>query len=102
MASFGSPFETEWKFTPMSSAQEKSQFESLEELERIEGNYYKVDLFVSSALVVFTVWVFFSEKNFGWTIFLALLAVLFLIRGIKNWKRKGAGARLEKVDNTTV
>ena len=72
----------------MSLIEEKKGFESLDELKEIEGNYFKVDLFVSSALIAFTIWVFLDEKSFGWTVFLGILAILFLIRGIKNWKRK--------------
>ncbi|MCE5272536.1 hypothetical protein LLH00_14750 [bacterium] len=67
--------------------EEKPKAESLEELERIEGNYYKVDLFVSSALVLFTVWVVLSEKSQGWAVFLGLLALLFFVRGVRNWRR---------------
>ena len=67
---------------------EKQKTESTEELDRIEGNYFKVDLFVGSALVLFTFWVVFSERNIGWSMLLGLLAVLFLIRGIVNWRRK--------------
>ncbi len=68
-------------------------FESMEEIEEIEGNYYKMDLFVASALVLFTVWVFMAEKNFAWTLFLGGVAILFFIRGVKNWKEKTLPAR---------
>lgn len=69
--------------------EEKPKAESLDELERIEGNYYKVDLFVGSALVLFTIWVAWLEKSHGWVVFLGLLAFLFLLRGLINWRRKG-------------
>jgi hypothetical protein len=71
------------------SMEEKPKAESLDELERIEGNYYKVDLFVGSALVLFTIWVEWLEKNRGWVVFLGLLAFLFLLRGLINWRRRG-------------
>ena len=77
----------------MAQGEEKAPFESLTELEQIEGNYYKMDLFVASALVLFTVWVFMSEKNFGWTLLLGGMAILFLIRGIKNWRGRNIGTR---------
>jgi len=62
--------------------------DSMEELERIEGNYYKMDLFVSFALILFTIWVVIAKESIGWAIFLGVLAVLFLIRGIFNWKKQ--------------
>jgi hypothetical protein len=77
----------------MSNQETKQQFESLEEPEKIEGNYYKVDLFVSSALIFFAILIIFLEKSLNWTILLIFIAVLFLLRGIKNWKRKGAGTK---------
>jgi len=77
----------------MTSSENKPRYESLSELEQIEGNYYKMDLFVSSSLVIFTIVVFLAEKNFGWTILLGILAILFLIRGIRNWKNKGTSAK---------
>ena len=82
----------------MTTSKEKSNTVSLSELEQIEGNYYKMDLFVSSSLVLFTIWVFLSEKNFAWTVFLGILALLFLIRGIKNWKEKGLGKKSGKAE----
>jgi hypothetical protein len=75
----------------MSNQETKQQFESLGEPEKIEGNYYKVDLFVSSALIFFAILIIFLEKSLNWSILLIFMAVLFLLRGIKNWKRKGAG-----------
>ncbi|MBN2289630.1 MAG: hypothetical protein JXQ83_09890 [Candidatus Glassbacteria bacterium] len=69
----------------MSGKQEK---ESLSELERIEGNYYKMDFFVSSALVLFTIWDFLSRDSLGWAVFLGVLAVLFFIRGTVNWRKR--------------
>ncbi len=77
----------------MTSSENKPQYESLSELEQIEGNYYKMDFFVSSSLVLFTIWVFWTEKNFVWTLLLGILAILFLIRGIRNWKNKGTSAK---------
>ena len=77
----------------MTSSGNKSSFESLSELEKIEGNYYKMDLFVSSSLVIFTILTFFAEKNIGWTFLLGILAILFLIRGIRNWRNKGTRAK---------
>lgn len=77
----------------MTGNENKPRYESLSELEQIEGNYYKMDLFVSSSLILFTIWVFLAEKNFGWTLLLGILAILFLIRGIRNWKNKGTGAK---------
>ncbi len=77
----------------MSNQETKQQLESLEEPEKIEGNYYKVDLFVSSALIFFAILIIFLEKSLNWTIFLIFLAVFFLLRGIKNWKRKSAGTQ---------
>jgi hypothetical protein len=77
----------------MSNQETKQQPESLEEPEKIEGNYYKVDLFVSSALIFFAILIVFLEKSLNWTIFLIFLAVFFLLRGIKNWKRKSAGTQ---------
>lgn len=62
--------------------------ESMEELERIEGNYYKMDFFVSFSLILFTIWVVIAKESIGWAIFLGVLAVLFLIRGIFNWKKQ--------------
>ena len=82
----------------MKCSEKKTQFESLAELEQIEGNYYKVDLFVSFALFIFTVWVFFSEKNFGWTILLGILAILFFCRGIKNLKEKDSEVKRERIE----
>lgn len=82
----------------MTSSGNKPRYESLSELEQIEGNYYKMDLFVSSSLVVFTIWVFLAEKNFGWTLLLGILAILFLIRGIRNWKNKGSSARSKQIE----
>jgi hypothetical protein len=67
---------------------------SLGELERIEGNYYKMDLFVACSLVLFTAWDYlFSRESLGWAIFLGVLAVLFFIRGIANWRRRPGGAK---------
>jgi len=80
----------------MTGSENNSQYETLSELEQIEGNYYKVDLFVSFSLVLFTIWVFLAEKNFGWTILLGILAILFLIRGIRNRKSKGARAKPDR------
>ncbi len=77
----------------MSGTENNKNFESMEEIEEIEGNYYKMDLFVASALVLFTVWVFMAEKNFAWTLFLGAVAILFFIRGVKNWKEKTLPAR---------
>ena len=54
----------------------------MEELERIEGNYYKMDLFVSFSLILFTIWVVIAKESIGWAIFLGVLAVLFINRGI--------------------
>lgn len=68
--------------------EEKPKNEPLEELDRIEGNYYKVDLFVASALVLFTVWVVFSERDTVWAMLLGVLSLLFYIRGVVNWRRK--------------
>lgn len=68
--------------------EEKPKNEPLEELDRIEGNYYKVDLFVASALVLFTVWVVFSERDAVWAMLLGVLSLLFYIRGVVNWRRK--------------
>ena len=82
----------------MTSSANKPRYESLSELEQIEGNYYKMDLFVSSSLVVFTIWVFLAEKNFGWTLLLGILAILFLIRGIRNWKNKSTSARSKQAE----
>jgi hypothetical protein len=82
----------------MTSSGNNHQYESLSELEQIEGNYYKMDLFVSSSLVVFTIWVFLAEKNFGWTLLLGVLAILFLIRGIRNWKKRGTSARSKQTE----
>lgn len=72
----------------MSGTENNKKFESLEELEDIEGNYYKMDLFVANSLVLFTVWVFMAEKDFVWTLFLGGVAILFFIRGLKNWRKK--------------
>ena len=44
----------------------------------------------------FTVWVFMAEKNIAWTYFLGTLAVLFGIRGLRNWKEKTLPARARK------
>ena len=82
----------------MTSSGNKHRYESLSELEQIEGNYYKMDLFVSSSLVIFTIWVFLAEKNFGWTLLLGILAVLFLIRGIRNWKNRGTGSKSKQAE----
>ena len=82
----------------MTSSGNKPRYESLSELEQIEGNYYKMDLFVSSSLIVFTVWVFLAEKNFAWTLLLGVLAILFLIRGIRNWKKRSSGARTKQTE----
>ena len=60
----------------------------MEELERIEGNYYKMDLFVSFSLILFTIWVVIAKESIGWAIFLGVLAVLFIIRGIFKRKKK--------------
>ncbi|MEA2064043.1 MAG: hypothetical protein U9P14_10125 [Gemmatimonadota bacterium] len=65
--------------------------ERLTELELIEGNYYKMDFFVSGSLVLFTIWVFYAKETLGWTVFLGLLAVLFCIRGIMNFKKRPDG-----------
>ena len=68
---------------------EKSQKESLSELEQIEGNYYKMDFFVSFSLVVFSVYLgCCTDENIGWAVFLGVLAVLFFTRGIFNWRKK--------------
>ncbi len=75
----------------MEQDQSQKPFESLEELERIEGNYYKVDLFVASALVLFTVWVFALEKNELWAVLLGLISALFFFRGGRRWWRQRAG-----------
>jgi di/tricarboxylate transporter len=77
----------------MSNQETKQQFESLEEPAKIEGNYYKVDLFVSSALIFFAILIIYLEKSLNWTILLIFIALLFLLRGIKNWKRKRAGTQ---------
>ena len=77
----------------MSGSEKNKNFESMEELEQIEGNYYMMDLFVASSLVLFTIWVFMAEKNFAWTLFLGVVAVLFFIRGVKNWKERTLPAR---------
>jgi len=82
----------------MNSDENKPGYESLSELEQIEGNYYKIDFFVSSSLVVFTIWVFLTENNFSWTLLLGTLAILFLIRGIRNWKHKGSGAKSKQAE----
>ena len=82
----------------MTSSGNKPRYESLSELEQIEGNYYKMDLFVSSSLVVFTIWVFLAEKNFGWTLLLGILAILFLIRGIRNWKKRTSSAKSKQIE----
>ena len=78
---------------PMAANELKNNFESLEELEQIEGNYFKMDFFVASSLVLFTVWVSMAEKNFGWTLLLGGMAILFFIRGVRNWKGKTLPAR---------
>ena len=80
----------------MAESGSKTNFESLKELEEIEGNYYKMDLFVAGSLVLFTVWVFMAEKNFAWTLFLGGLAILFFIRGLKNWKEKTLPTRVAR------
>jgi hypothetical protein len=80
----------------MKSMEEKPKVESLSELERIEGNYYKVDLFVGSALVLFTLWVIFSEKSTGWAVLLGVMALLFLLRGMVNWRAKVSGKKPEQ------
>ena len=72
---------------------EKEKNESMSELERTEGNYYKMDLFVSSSLVLFTIWVFFTKEIICWAGLLGVLAVLFLIRGIFNWKKRNKGVK---------
>ena len=82
----------------MTSSENKPRYESLSELEQIEGNYYKMDLFVSSSLVIFTIVAFLAEKNFGWTLLLGILAILFLIRGIRNWKNRGSSARSKQIE----
>jgi len=82
----------------MTGTENTPQYESLSELEQFEGNYYKMDFFVSTALIIFTVWVFLAEKNFGWTLLLGIMAILFLIRGIRNWKNKGKGAKFKQVE----
>ncbi len=84
----------------MAENENNSNFESLEELEQIEGNYYKMDLFVASTLVLFAVWVFMAEKNFAWTLILSFVAVLFFIRGGKNWKEKTLSARSARTGGT--
>ncbi|MFC1544797.1 hypothetical protein ACFL4X_01385 [Gemmatimonadota bacterium] len=83
----------------MAENEEKLNFESLTELEQIEGNYYKMDFFVACSLVLFTVWVFMAEKNFGWTLLLGTIAVLFFIRGMRNWKGKTLPARASRTDS---
>jgi len=72
---------------------DKEKNEGLSELERIEGNYYKMDLFVSFSLVLFTFWVVIAKEKIGWAIFLGVLSVLFLIRGIFNWKKRPKGVQ---------
>lgn len=72
----------------MTGSEETQNYESLSELEQIEGNYWKMDFFVGGSLILFTIWVFMAEKNFGWTVFLGLLAVFFTIRGLKNFGRR--------------
>jgi hypothetical protein len=84
----------------MAKSEKKSNFESLEELEQIEGNYYKMDLFVASSLVLFTFWVFMAEKNFAWTLFLGVVALLFFIRGVKNWKEKTLPVRAARAKSS--
>ncbi len=84
----------------MSGSGEKKNFESMEELEQIEGNYYKMDLFVASSLVLFTIWVFMAEKNIAWTLFLGVVAVLFFIRGVKNWKERTLPARAARAKSS--
>ena len=70
----------------MAENEDKLHYESMTELEQIEGNYYKMDFFVACSLVLFTVWVFMAEKNFGWTLLLGTMSLLFFIRGVRNWK----------------
>jgi hypothetical protein len=84
----------------MAKSEENSNFESLEELEQIEGNYYKMDLFVASSLVLFTIWVFMAEKNFAWTLFLGVVSGLFFIRGLRNWKEKTLPARAARATSS--
>jgi hypothetical protein len=86
----------------MAEKDENLQFESLTELEQIEGNYYKMDFFVACSLVLFTIWVFMAEKNFGWTLLLGTLALLFFIRGVRNWKEKALPARAARTKGQTV
>ena len=85
----------------MAEKEEKANFESLTELEQIEGNYFKMDFFVACSLVLFTVWVFMAEKNFGWTLLLGTMAVLFFIRGVHNWKNKALPARTVRTEERT-
>ena len=83
----------------MAENEKKMNFESMTELEQIEGNYFKMDFFVSCSLVLFTVWVFMAEKNFGWTLLLGTMALLFFIRGVRNWKGKALPARAARVES---
>ena len=83
----------------MADNEDKLHFESMTELEQIEGNYYKMDFFVACSLVLFTVWVFMAEKNFGWTLLLGTMALLFFIRGVRNWKEKTLPARAARTEN---
>ncbi|MFH1069863.1 MAG: hypothetical protein V1794_09635 [Candidatus Glassbacteria bacterium] len=76
--------------------EEKPRNNSLTELEQIEGNYYKMDLFVAISLILFTIWVFLAEKNIIWTLVLGVMAILFLIRGFRNWREKTLPARKAK------
>jgi len=83
----------------MAENKEKMNFESMTELEQIEGNYFKMDFFVACSLVLFTVWVFMAEKNFGWTLLLGTMALLFFIRGVRNWKGRTLPARAARMEN---
>lgn len=84
----------------MADNEHKLHFESMTELEQIEGNYYKMDFFVACSLVLFTVWVFMAEKNFGWTLLLGTMALLFFIRGVRNWKEKTLPARAARAESS--
>ncbi|MBW7997574.1 MAG: hypothetical protein FVQ81_13550 [Candidatus Glassbacteria bacterium] len=83
----------------MAGNEPKNNFESLEELEQIEGNYFKMDFFVAGSLALFTVWVFMAEKSFGWTLLLGGMAILFFIRGVRNWKGKTLPAQATRSES---
>ena len=70
---------------------------SLEELEKIEGNYYKMDFFVAISLVFFTLFVYLSRDSLSWSIFLAVVSLLFFIRGFSNLGRR---IREEKIETS--